>query len=57
MYQCTCYTRVESGSNDLDILGYLSHFLGGLSGSHVQTKLFGCESDITCSSENSVDFW
>ena len=35
--------RVESGLDDLDYLGHLSHFFGGLSGSHPQTKLSGCD--------------
>ena len=30
---------------------------GGSSGSHPQTKLFGCDLDITCSLENSVGIW
>ena len=34
---------VESGSNDLDYLGY---FFGGSSGSHPQTKLSGCDPDF-----------
>ena len=29
----------------------------GSSGSHPQTKLFGCDPDITCSLENSVGIW
>ena len=44
--------RVESGSDDPDNLGYLGHFFGGSSGSHPQTKLSGCDPDITCSLEN-----
>ena len=47
-------TRVESGSDDLDNLG---HFFGGLSGSYLQTKLSGCDPDITCSLKNSVGIW
>ena len=47
-------TRVESGSDDLDNLGHLGHFCGGSSGFHPQTKLSGCDLDITCSLENSV---
>ena len=46
--------RVESGSDDLDNLGHLGHFFGGSSGSHLQTKLSGCDPDITCSLENSI---
>ena len=38
------YNRVESGSDDPDNLG---HFFGGSSGSHLQTKLSGCDPDIT----------
>ena len=38
--------RVESGSDDLDYLGHLSHFFGGSSGSHPQTKLSGCDQDF-----------
>ena len=45
---------VESGSDDLDNLG---HFFDGSSGSHPQTKLSGCDLDITCSLENSVGIW
>ena len=48
-----CYrdpaTRVESGSDDPDNLGHLSHFFGGSSGCHPQTKLSGYNPDITCS--------
>ena len=48
---CMC-SRVESGSGDLDNLGHLGHFFGGLSESHLQTKLSGCDRlDITCSLE------
>ena len=32
-------------------------FFGGSSGSHPQTKLSGCDLDITCSLENSVGSW
>ena len=49
--------RVESGSDDPDNLGHLGHFFGGSSGSHSQTKLSGCDPDITCSLENSVGIW
>ena len=49
--------RVESGSNDLDNLGHLGHLFGGSSGSHPQTKLSGCDPDITCSLENIVGIW
>ena len=51
------YIRVESGSDDPDNLGYLGHFFGGSSGSHLQTKLSGCDLDITCSLENDVGIW
>ena len=47
-------TRVESGSDDPNNLG---HFFGGSSGSHPQTKLSGCDPDITCSLENGVGIW
>ena len=40
------YSRVESGSDDPDYLGYLGHFLGGSSGSHPQTDLSGCDPDF-----------
>ena len=43
--------RVESGLDDPDNLGDLGHFFGGSSGSHLQTKLPGCDLDITCSLE------
>ena len=43
--------RFESGSDDPDNLG---HLFGGSSGSHLQTKLSGCDLDITCCLENSV---
>ena len=49
--------RVESGSDDPDNLDQLGHFSGGSSGSHLQTKLSGRDSDITCSLENSVGIW
>ena len=45
----TDHTRVESGSDDPDNLGHLGHFFGGSSGSHLQTKLSGCDPNITCS--------
>ena len=38
-------SRVESGLDDLD---NLNHFFGGSSGSNLQTKLSGCDPDITC---------
>ena len=38
--------RVESGSDDLDYLGYLGHFFNGSSGSHPQIKLSGCDPDV-----------
>ena len=53
----TVLYRVESGSDDPDNLGHLGHFFGGSSGSHPQTKLSGCDPDITCSLENSVGIW
>ena len=49
--------RVESGSDDPDNLGHYGHFFGGLGGYHPLTKLSGCNPDITCSLENSVDIW
>ena len=49
--------RVENGSNDPDNLGHLDHFFGGSNGSHPQTKLSGCDPDITCSLENSFGIW
>ena len=42
--------RVESGSDDPDNLGHLGH----LNGSHLQTKLSGCDPDITCSLEKVI---
>ena len=45
--------RVESGSDDPDNLGHLGH----LNGSHLQTKLSGCDPDITCSLGNSNCIW
>ena len=44
-------SRVESGLDDPDNLGHFGHFFGRSSGSHPQTKLSGCDSDITCSLE------
>ena len=38
--------RVESWSDGLDYLGHLGHSFGGSSGSHLQTKLSGCEPDF-----------
>ena len=49
------HTRVESGSDDPDNLGHLGHIFGESSGSHPQTKLSGCDPDITCL--NSVGIW
>ena len=56
MHVCMCVAipRVESGLDDPDNQGYLSHFFGGSSGSHLQTKLSGCDPDITCTFKNSV---
>ena len=48
------HIRVESGSGDLDNLGHLGHLFGRSSRSHSQTKLSGCDPDITCSLDNSV---
>ena len=45
---------VESGSDDPD---NLHHLFGRLNGSHLQTKLSGCDPDIGCSLENSVSIW
>ena len=60
-YWCTCYTssctRVESESDDPGNLGHLGHFFGGSGGSHSQSKLSGCDPDITCSLENTVGIW
>ena len=39
-------SRVESGSDDPDCLGYLGHFFAGSSGFHPQTKLSGCDPDF-----------
>ena len=55
--QVAIASRVESGSDDLDNLGHCGHFFGRSSGSHLQTKLSGCNPDITCSLENSVGIW
>ena len=49
--------RVESGLDDLDNLGHLCRFFGRSSGSHPQTKLSGCNLDITFSLENSAGIW
>ena len=38
--------RVESGSDDPDNVGHLGHFFDGSSGSHLQTKLSGCDPDF-----------
>ena len=48
---------LKVGSDDPDNLGPLGHFFGGSSGSYPQTKLSGCDLDITCSLENSVGIW
>ena len=40
------YTRVESGSDDPDNVGHLGHLFDGSSGSHLQTKLSGCDPDF-----------
>ena len=37
--------------------GHLGHFFRGSSGPHPQTKLSGCDPNITCSLENSVGIW
>ena len=39
-------TRVESGSDDPDSLSHLGYFFGESSGSHLQTKLSGCDPDF-----------
>ena len=58
VYAWSVHTRVKSGSSDdPDNLGHLRHFFGGSSGSHPQTKLSGCDPDITCSLETSVSIW
>ena len=44
--QHTLFIRVQSGLDDPDYLGHLGQFFGGLSGSHPQTKLSGCDSDF-----------
>ena len=49
--------RVESGSDDPDSLGHLGHFFDWSSGSHPQTKLSGCDPEITYPLENSVGIW
>ena len=47
-----------SGSDDLDNLGHLGHFLVGQVGLiHKVAKLSGCDPDITCSLENGVGIW
>ena len=46
--------RVESGPDDP---GNLDQFFGGSNGSQPQTKLSGCDQDITCSLEISVGTW
>ena len=51
------HVRVESGSDDPDNMGHLGHFFGGSSGYHPQTKLSGCDPEITCSLENSAGIW
>ena len=40
------YIRVESGLDDPDNPGHLGHFFDGSSGSHLQTKLSGCDPDF-----------
>ena len=62
MIHLPCYiysTRVESESDDPHNLavGHLSHFFVGSSGSHLQTKLPGCDPDTTCLLDNSVGIW
>ena len=52
----TVITGIESGSDDLDNLGHLGHFFGGSHGSHLQTKLSGCDPDITCSLETVLAY-
>ena len=49
--------RVESGLDDPDNLGHLGHFFGGSGRSHSQTKLSGCDLDITCSLKSNVGIW
>ena len=44
---CMVYIRVEGGLDDPDNLGHLGHFFRGSSESHPQTKLSGCDPDIT----------
>ena len=48
---------VKSGLDDPDNLGHLGDFFGGSSGSHPQTKLSGCDPNITFSLENSAGIW
>ena len=43
-YNYSC--QVESGSDDPDNLGYLSHFFDGWNRSYPQTKLTGCDPDF-----------
>ena len=38
----------------VDKLGQSGHFFGESSGSHLKTKLFGCDPDIKCSLENML---
>ena len=57
MYMYVYILRVESGLDDLDNLGHLGHFSGGSSGSHLQTKLSGCDLAIICSLEHIVGIW
>ena len=40
---CMPPVRVESGSDGPDYLNHLGDFFGGSSGSHLQTKLSGCD--------------
>ena len=49
--------RIESRLDDSDNVGHLGHLFGGSSGSHLQTKLSGCDPDITCSLENNFGIW
>ena len=43
---CYAHTRVESGSDDPDNVGHFGHLFDGLSESHPQTKLSGCDLDF-----------
>ena len=46
LYLTLSHSRVGSGSNDPDNVGHLGHFFDGSSGSHLQTKLSGCDPDF-----------